>query len=298
MNTLPVYNPFDQSLIREINLHTSEDLEKALQKAHQLFLNRKEWLPAYERRVVLERLVSLMERDKDKLCKIAAEEGGKPWQDSMVEVNRAINGVKLAIEHMGQLGGKQIPMGHTQSSANRWAFTMPEPIGVVASISAFNHPLNLAVHQIIPAIAVGTPVIFKPGLTTPFSGMALCDLLHEAGMPEGWVQCLVLENSVAEQLATDERVNYLSFIGSAKVGWYLRSKLAQGTSCALEHGGAAPVIVEKDADIESMLPALMKGAFYHAGQVCVSVQRIYADESIATELADLMAMGSQAADCG
>jgi acyl-CoA reductase-like NAD-dependent aldehyde dehydrogenase len=290
---LKVYNPYDQSLIKEIEMHSAEDLEKALDKAHQLFLNRKEWLPAYERKAILERLIPLMERDTDKLCKIAAEEGGKPWQDSMVEVQRAINGVKLAIEHMGQMAGKQIPMGHTASSANRMAFTMPEPIGVVASISAFNHPLNLAVHQIIPAVAVGTPVIFKPGLTTPFSGIALCELLKEAGMPAGWVQCLILENEIAEKLATDARVNYLSFIGSAKVGWYLRSKLAPGTHCALEHGGAAPVIVEKDADIETMLPALLKGGFYHAGQVCVSVQRMYVDESIAEELANLLAMGAK-----
>lgn len=293
MKNLKVYNPYNQSLIKEIQMHNAEDLEHTLQVAHRLFLNRKEWIPAYERKAVLEKLVLLMERDSDNLCKIATEEGGKPWQDSMVEVQRAINGVKLAIEHMGQMAGKQIPMGHTLSSANRWAYTMSEPIGVVASISAFNHPLNLAVHQIIPAIAVGTPVIFKPGLTTPFSGLALCELLKEAGMPEGWVHCLILENDLAEKLATDPRVNYLSFIGSAKVGWYLRSKLAAGTHCALEHGGAAPVIVEKDADVEAMLPALLKGGFYHAGQVCVSVQRVYVDESIAAEIAELLAMGAK-----
>ena len=179
----------------------------------------------------------------EELTNIAAEEGGKPYIDSKVEVLRAINGVKLAIEYIGQMKGEQIPMGHTKSSANRLAFTMREPIGVVSSISAFNHPLNLIIHQTVPAIAVGSPVIIKPALTTPLSCLAFMDILKKAGLPNGWCQVIVTDNDAAEKLVTDERINYLSFIGSAKVGWYLRSKLSPGTRCALEHGGAAPVIV-------------------------------------------------------
>ncbi len=175
-------------------------------------------------------------------------------------------------------------MGLTPSSVNRLAFTMREPIGVVASISAFNHPLNLAVHQTIPAIAVGAPVIIKPALTTPLSALSLLDILKEAGLPEGWCQAVICKNHEAEKLAGDKRINYLSFIGSAGVGWHLRSKLAPGTRCGLEHGGVAPVIIEPDADIEELLPAIIKGGFYHAGQVCVSVQRVYAHESIIEKL--------------
>lgn len=120
--------------------------------------------------------------------------------------------------------------------------------------------------------------------------MSFVDILSEAGLPEGWCQAIICENEAAEQLVTDERVNYFSFIGSAKIGWYLRSKLSPGTRCALEHGGSAPVIVDKDAKIEEMLPALAKGGFYHAGQVCVSVQRVFVHESILDIVAERLAL--------
>jgi len=197
--------------------------------------------------------------------------------------------VQIAAGQISELKGEQIPMGLTKASENRLAWTMREPIGVVSSISAFNHPLNLIVHQSVTAIAAGCPVIIKPALTTPLSCLALVDILKEAGLPDGWCQAIIAENEVAEQLVVDKRVNYFSFIGSARVGWYLRSKLAPGTRSALEHGGAAPVIVEADADFDEMLPALLKGGFYHAGQVCVSVQRVFAHESICDKLADKLA---------
>ncbi|MGB0882890.1 MAG: aldehyde dehydrogenase family protein [Vicingaceae bacterium] len=286
---LQVKSPFNQSLIKEIPFNNELDLERALVTANNLFLNQSNWIPAHQRITVLEKAVELMRERTGELTKIAAQEGGKPLVDSRVEVLRAINGVKLAAEHIGQLKGSQIPMGLTQSSENRIAFTTREPIGVVASISAFNHPLNLIVHQVITAFAAGCPVIIKPALTTPLSCLALIDILKEAGIPNGWVQVLICEDEIAEKLATDKRVNYLSFIGSAKVGWYLKSKLAPGTHCALEHGGSAPVIVEPDADIEEMLPALVKGGFYHAGQVCVSVQRVFVHESICGDLVNQLA---------
>ena len=289
MKKLKVFSPYDNKLIKEIPLVGAEEVEEALTTAYGLFKDRSKWLPAFRRVEILERAAQIMSTRVEELTNIAAEEGGKPYIDSEVEVLRAINGVKLAIEYIGQMKGEQIPMGHTKSSANRLAFTMREPIGVVSSISAFNHPLNLIIHQTVPAIAVGSPVIIKPALTTPLSCLAFMDILKEAGLPDGWCQVIVTDNDAAEKLVTDERINYLSFIGSAKVGWYLRSKLSPGTRCALEHGGAAPVIVEQDADVESMLPVLLKGGFYHAGQVCVSVQRVFVHESICEDVARKLA---------
>jgi acyl-CoA reductase-like NAD-dependent aldehyde dehydrogenase len=286
---LKVLSPYDQSLIREIPLVGKEEVEMALTNAYELFQNQSQWLPAHERIAILERTVEIMDARIDKLTNIAAQEGGKPYLDSKVEVLRAINGVKIAAEHIGQLKGEQIPMGLTKASVNRMAFTTREPIGVVLSISAFNHPLNLIVHQVVTAIAAGCPVIIKPALTTPLSCLALVNILSSAGLPEGWCQVVICENEAAELLVVDERVNYFSFIGSSKVGWYLKSKLAPGTRCALEHGGVAPVIVEKDADFQEMIPALLKGGFYHAGQVCVSVQRVFAQESICDALANQLA---------
>ena len=286
---LDVYNPFNGELIKQIPINSADDVEKALARAHALFEDRSAWLPAYERVDILERAVQIMGEQVEELTRIAAEEGGKPYADSKVEVLRAINGLKLAIEHIPQIKGEQIPMGHTASSTNRLAFTQREPIGVVSSVSAFNHPLNLIVHQTVPAIAVGAPVIIKPAQTTPLSCLRFVEILKEAGLPDGWCQALVVENEDAEKLVVDERVNFFSFIGSAGVGWMLRSKLSPGTRCALEHGGAAPVIVDKSAKIDSIIDSLLKGGFYHAGQVCVSVQRVFVHESTCDELAEKLA---------
>jgi len=175
-------------------------------------------------------------------------------------------------------------MNINAASARRVAFTQREPIGVVVAVSAFNHPLNLIVHQAGPAIAAGAPVIVKPALDTPLSCLRFVDILRKAGLPGDWCQALVTDDTVATQLVTDRRVGFFSFIGSARVGWMLRSKLAPGARCALEHGGAAPAIVTADADFDSAVPKLVKGGFYHAGQVCVSVQRIFAHRSIAETL--------------
>ena len=286
---LQVKSPYDQSLIKELPLVGEKEVEKALTIAHDLFQNQSKWISAHERIAILERTTAIMNSQIEELTLTAAQEGGKPYIDSKVEVLRAINGVKIATEHIGQLKGEQIPMGLTKASENRLGFTTREPIGVVSSISAFNHTLNLIVHQVITAVAAGCPVIVKPALTTPLSCLALVDILKEAGLPEGWCQAIICENEAAEQLVTDSRVNYFSFIGSSKVGWYLKSKLSPGTRCALEHGGSAAVIVEKDADFTIMLPSLLKGGFYHAGQVCVSVQRVFVHESICDDVADQLA---------
>ena len=286
---LDVNSPFDGKLIRQIPVNSAEDVEQALSIAHSLFQDRSRWQATHRRVEILERVVEIMKSQIPELTRLAAQEGGKPYADSEVEVLRAINGVKLAIEHIPQIKGEQIPMGHTASSANRLAFTQREPIGVVSSISAFNHPLNLIVHQVIPAVAVGSPVIIKPALTTPLSCLRFVEILHEAGLPAGWCQALVCENQDAEKLVTDERINFFSFIGSAAVGWSLRSKLSPGTRCALEHGGAAPVIIDQSADIDELIESLLKGGFYHAGQVCVSVQRVFVHENTCQELADKLA---------
>ena len=220
----------------------------------------------------------------------AAREGGKPLLDSRVEVGRAIDGIKLCIEGVRAQHGSEIPMNVTRAAANRIAFTRHEPIGPVVSVSAFNHPLNLIIHQVAPAVAAGCPVIIKPAEVTPLSCMRFVNILYEAGLPEEWCQAIVTAGrEESEALVVDPRVAFFSFIGSAGVGWMLRSKLAPGTRCALEHGGAAPVIIAADADLDDVLPVLTKGGFYHAGQVCVSVQRIFAHSSIARDVATRIA---------
>lgn len=290
---LKVYSPFDQSLIKEIPMIGKEEVEKQLQTAYALFQNQANWLPAHQRIEILEKTVEIMKSQVEELTKMAAREGGKPYMDSKVEVLRAINGVKLAAENIGQLKGEQVPMGLTKASVNRMAFITREPIGVVVSVSAFNHPLNLIIHQTVTAIAAGCPVIVKPASTTPLSCLNFIEILKQAGLPDGWCQACICDREAATFLVTDKRVNYFSFIGSAAVGWKLKSQLSPGTRCALEHGGVAPVIVEQDADIEELIPSLVKGGFYHAGQVCVSVQRVFVEESICKSIAQKIADGAK-----
>lgn len=278
--TAEITSPYDQSFIKELPLIDKNEIDNILNTAQNLFNDQSKWIPAYKRIEILEKTASIMNDRIEELLVTAISEGGKPYQDSKAEVLRAIKGVKLAAEHISQIKGEQIPMGLTEASLNRIAFTSKEPIGIVAAVSAFNHPLNLAVHQIVTAIAAGCPVIFKPATATPLSSLALGNILKEAGLPEGWLQIILCDNEAAELLVTDPKINFFSFIGSAKVGWSLKSKLSPGTRCALEHGGAAPVIVESDADFTEMIPALVKGGFYHAGQVCVSVQRVYVNQEI------------------
>jgi len=296
---LTVTAPYDGAEIAELVCTDRAQLESWLASAWALFKDRGTWIPLAERIGVLERTSRIMLREKTRLALTAAHEGGKPLLDSQLEVERAIDGVKLAVEVLRAETGNVIPMQTTAASAHRVALTQREPIGIVAAISAFNHPLNLIVHQVISAVAAGCPVIIKPSDETPLSCLNLVSILREAGLPEHWCRVLITQNlALAEALVTDERIGFLSFIGSARVGWSLRSKLAPGVRCALEHGGAAPVIVADDAEWDLALPNLTKGAFYHAGQVCVSVQRIFVPRARAKEFSEALAAKAVALKLG
>ncbi|NKB81660.1 MAG: aldehyde dehydrogenase family protein [Nitrospirales bacterium] len=291
MNKLHVVSPFDGHVISELEFTHETEIEDTLNTAERVAHSHDAMIPPFERTAILERTANLVEAKAHVFAKQAAEEGGKPLTDSKVELERAIQGIREAARSINQLVGREIPMKLNGPSNNRMAFTIREPIGPVVAISAFNHPFNLIVHQVIPAIAVGCPVIVKPALTTPLSCFNLVQCLLEAGLPNDWCKVVICDNDLAERIVTDPRVGLFSFIGSAKVGWALRSKLAPGVRCTLEHGGAAPVLIDSTADIQDALPLLAKGGYYHAGQVCVSVQRVFAHESIANdvvrELADL-----------
>ncbi len=282
--------PYDGELIASVEVGGEAAVEQALATAYRLYRDRSAWISPATRIEILHRTAALMRERAEHLALEAAREGGKPLIDSRVEVARAIDGVLNCAELLRSHGGHVIPMNINAASANRVAFTQHEPIGVVVAVSAFNHPLNLIVHQVAPGIAAGCPVIVKPAEATPLSCFRFVAMLREAGLPEAWCQALITDSKEATgRLVTDSRVGLFSFIGSAAVGWMLRSKLAPGARCALEHGGAAPVIVAADADLGVALPRLAKGGFYHAGQVCVSVQRVFAHRSIAAQVADGLA---------
>ncbi len=286
--------PYDGAPMARVAVANADHVELALQTAHDLYLDRDAWLGIPQRVAILEKAMALMRERVEQLALESAQEGGKPLADSRVEVIRAIDGLKIAIEVITNDTGKVVPMNISAASSNRMAMTLKEPIGVVVAVSAFNHPLNLIVHQVGAAVAAGCPVIVKPAGDTPLMCLRFVQILHQAGLPPQWCQAAIIsDRNLATELVTDRRVAFFSFIGSASVGWSLRSKLAPGTRCALEHGGVAPVIVAQDADLQAAVPALLKGGLYHAGQICVSVQRIYAHASVARDLADRLAKGSR-----
>ena len=281
-----IVQAYDGTFMQDVPMQDATAADAMLARADALHRNPTDHLPTWRRIEILRSLITLMENEAEGFALLIAREGGKPLSDARVEVSRAINGIDLAVSELVHHAGVEIPMDLTKGGEGRLAFTTKEPIGVVLAISAFNHPLNLIVHQVVPAIAVGCPVIIKPAGPTPLNCLRFVELLKQAGLPQGWCQACPCDNEVAEKLVCDSRVAFFSFIGSSRVGWYLRSKLAPGTRCALEHGGAAPVIVAGDADFDQMMPSLVKGGYYHAGQVCVSVQRIFVENSIKADFID------------
>jgi len=284
--SLEVRSPFDDRSLARLPMQDEAELETMLVRARALHDDRDAWLSPSVRKGILLRAATAVEAGLEDLAQLAASEGGKPITDSRAELLRAVDGIRWAAEEIARLTGEPVPMGLNAASEGHLAYTFREPVGVVAAVSAFNHPFNLIVHQVVTAVAAGCPVIVKPASTTPLSALALVDILAEAGLPAGWAQTLISDNAVAEKLVTDPRIAFFSFIGSGRVGWYLRSKLAPGVGCALEHGGAAPVLVEPDADIEDALPLIVKGGFYHAGQVCVSVQRLFVHQDVLQPVLD------------
>jgi acyl-CoA reductase-like NAD-dependent aldehyde dehydrogenase len=285
VSDLPVFNPSTGEKIASLPMDTAASAQKKLQLAHRRFGQRSGHLPLHERISLLQRLTQLMQRDEKDLALCIAMEGGKPLVDARVEVARAIAGVRVAIAQVSEKHGHVIPLGSEPAAAGRQSFTQKFPRGVVLAFSAFNHPLNLIVHQVIPAFATGCPCVVKPAADTPLSCLRLVALLHESGVPEDYVSSVITDDlDIAGTLVNSDKIALFSFIGSAKVGWMLRGQLQPGVRCALEHGGVAPAIVSASADLQITVPSITKGGFYHAGQVCVSTQRVYVHRSLHDEL--------------
>lgn len=186
--TLEVLGAYDEKPIREIPFTGKKKMEKALADARALADDPAKRIPVPERLAILERTRTFVEENYDRIAADAAAEGGKPLVDTRAEVTRAVNGIKVAAESLSRLAGEEIPMGMNAASMNRMAFTFREPIGTAVAVSAFNHPFNLAVHQVVPAVAVGCPAIIKPALETPLSCLNLLDALYESGLPERWAR--------------------------------------------------------------------------------------------------------------
>jgi acyl-CoA reductase-like NAD-dependent aldehyde dehydrogenase len=294
-----VLNPLNGEIVGKVPSANEGMLDDALSSAYDIARNRKKWLKPYERIAILEKFISIFKSNFDDILDMTIKEGAKPYADSKVEVVRAIDSFQSCIDELKAQSGEVIPMNITPSSANRLAFSTHEPIGVVVALSAFNHPVNLIAHQVGPAIAAGCPVIIKPATDTPLSCFNIIKMLLEAGLPQEYAQVVLpTDNEHITKLVTDSRVSFFAFIGSSEVGWMLRSKVAKGVRCALEHGGVAPVIVASDAKIPEAVASVAKGGFYHAGQVCVSSQRIYVHNDIFDDFTSQITASAQNLEVG
>ncbi|HAA90921.1 MAG TPA: aldehyde dehydrogenase, partial [Rhodospirillaceae bacterium] len=217
---LDVTAPWDGAHLASVDQVGEGEVENALTTADSLFRTRDNWLPLAERIEILHRFASMITDRREELAMLAASEGGKPLPDSLVEIDRGADGIQCCVETLRADAGYVVPMGLNAASQGRVAFTQKEPIGPVVAVSAFNHPFNLIIHQVGPAVAAGCPVIVKPADVTPLSCFKIAEMLVEAGLPPEWCQVLMPETlDLATKLVTDGRVGFFSFIGSARVGW-------------------------------------------------------------------------------
>ncbi len=279
-NTIEVTSPYSGKLVGAVEGATAEILNHAFATAKKAHREITRPLPAYRRAEILEKTANLVEHNLTDYAMTIALEGGKPLADAEIETIRAINTLRLSAEAALSLDGEQPLMNRTAAGSRKTSFIVREPIGVVSSISAFNHPLNLSAHLIGPSLAPGNSVVLKPATDTPLCSMKLGQHFLEAGLPPEALSIVNCDPPLAEQCATDARINFLNFIGSDRVGWSLRGKLPPGARIMLEHGGSSPALVEPDADLEKTATSCVKGGYYHAGQVCVSLQRLFIHEKI------------------
>ena len=290
--------PFDRQPVAEVEFAGEQALTHALAVARRTQDESWRKTPAWRRAEILRAVAARIRDDRDRLAMLIATEGGKPLKDARVEADRAAVTLEQCAAAALAVCGEEIGMQRAPGTENRLAFTIREPIGVVLAICAFNHPLNLACHQVGAAIAGGNCCLLKPASSTPVSSILLARIFADCGLPEGVLQVVPVPGSQSGLLVASPLVDFISFIGSAEVGWGIRRQAADGTRLALEHGGNAASIVLDDADLDRAVPLIARGAFYHAGQVCVSTQRLYVDRRIEPEFTRRLLEAARPLVCG
>ncbi len=275
---LNIINPLNGEVVSKVCRAAHKEAETAIEvagKAKDVISK----LPSHEKANILRSIADKISDKKEELARIMTLESGKPISDSRGEVDRAVLTFKIASEEAVRIGGEFIPLDRNKISEGRWGITRRFPAGPVLGITPFNFPLNLVAHKIAPSIAAGNPIILKPASKTPVTALVLGDIIVESGLPEGGLSVLPCSSEIAEKIITDERIKVLSFTGSASVGWRLKAKANQ-KKVILELGGNAGVVIDEACDLEYAVTRCVTGAFSYAGQVCISVQRIYIHEKV------------------
>ena len=274
----PIRNPYNQEVLAEVCLAGEAEVEEAIRAAVSAFaVSRK--LPAHVRSAALQKIAGEVTTRKEVFSRCLSSESGKPITDARREVGRAITTFTIAAEEAKRIPGEIIPLDITPGTDHHVGLSRRVPIGPILGITPFNFPLNLVAHKVAPALAVGNPIVLKPAPQTPLTSLMLGEVILQAGLPAGMVSILPCANAVAERMVMDERFKMISFTGSAAVGWMLKSKAGK-KRVVLELGGNAGVIIEPDADLDHAADRCAVGGYVYSGQTCISVQRVYAHESV------------------
>ncbi|MCX7621513.1 MAG: aldehyde dehydrogenase family protein [Acidimicrobiales bacterium] len=275
-----VRSPYDGHEVGRVPRGTEADLDAAVAAA--VARQNGEPLPAHERAAILDRAATILGRDdqRERFARLIAQEAAKPIKTARIEAARAADTFRFAATTARTLTGTMVPLDASVSGQGKLGFVLRVPIGVVAAISPFNFPLNLVAHKVAPAIAAGCAVVLKPASATPLTALALAAvLIDECGLPPGWLNVVTCSGATAEHLVTHPDVAFISFTGSPEVGWGIKAK-APRKKVGLELGNNAPVIIEPDADLDLVAQKISVAGYSHAGQSCISVQRVYVHDAV------------------
>jgi acyl-CoA reductase-like NAD-dependent aldehyde dehydrogenase len=254
-------------------------------------------LPAYERGRILRDISAGIRSRREELGRLIALEAGKPIRDALVEVDRATLTFRLGAEEAERIVGEVIPLDLMASSKDRVGITRRFPIGPIAAISPFNFPLNLAAHKLAPAIAAGCSIVLKPPSKDPLTMLTVAEIVDGVGLPEGAVSILPMTRELGDRMVADDRFKLLTFTGSPSVGWRMKERAGK-KKVVLELGGNAGVIIDRTADLDWAVKRTLVGAFSYAGQVCISVQRLFVHEDIREAFLDKFLEGVKALKLG
>jgi acyl-CoA reductase-like NAD-dependent aldehyde dehydrogenase len=264
--------------------------EEAVEAAVAAF-EKTRAMAAFERSAALRRISDGLAARREELGRLICAESGKPIRDALAEVDRGALTFHVAAGEAERIGGEVIPLDLNAASRGRTGITRRFPIGPIAAISPFNFPLNLAAHKIAPAIASGNPVVLKPPSADPLTMLTVAEIIDEADLPPGAVSILPMSRALGDRMVEDERFKLLTFTGSPAVGWEMKARAGR-KRVVLELGGNAAVIVDRTADLDWATKRILTGAFAYAGQVCISVQRIFVHEHVTKEFLGRLLAGA------
>ena len=280
-SSIDVVDPFQRKVIGRIPACTSVEVDRAVAQARGAL---KRGLPQWQRAKILDAAAVRLAARREEFAQLIARESAKPIRTARIEVDRAVGTFEFSAAEARKLAGEMIPMEALAAGEGKIGFTLRVPVGVIGAIAPFNFPLNLVVHKVGPAIAAGCPIILKPASQTPFTSIALAEMLiDECGLPSDWLHVATGGGStVGNALVDHPDIALITFTGSPEVGWRIRSR-APRKKVGLELGNNAPIVIEADGDWRTAAAKIRLAGFSHAGQSCISTQRIFVHSSIAAD---------------